>query len=75
MVHGLSQLEWIKGILKDLKIENEEPSTLFYDNKSAISISWDPLQHDHMKHVDKDRHFVMEKLEINKVGNPFIESS
>nr|GEV85925.1 hypothetical protein [Tanacetum cinerariifolium] len=33
------------------------------DNKAAIEISENPVQHDRTKHVEVDRHFIKEKLE------------
>ena len=36
---------------------------LYYDNKAAISIAHNPVQHDRIKHVEIDRHFIKEKLE------------
>ena len=36
---------------------------LYYDNKSAINIVHNPIQHDRTKHFEIDRHFIKEKLE------------
>ena len=37
---------------------------LHYDNKSAIAIAHNPVQHDRTKHVEVHRqHFIKEKLE------------
>lgn len=36
---------------------------LYCDNKSTISIVYDPVQHDRTKHVGIDRPFIKEKLE------------
>ena len=60
--------------MKDLKIEIEEPSKLLCDNKYAISITHDPVQHDHMKHVEIDSHFTKETLVTKRACTPYIES-
>lgn len=44
------------------------------DNKSAISIANNPVQHDRTKHVEIDRFFIKEKLdegiiELNHVNS------
>ena len=45
---------------------------LYCDNKSAISITHNPIQHDRTKHVKIDRHFIKEKLENGLIWTPFI---
>lgn len=34
-----------------------------YDNKSAISIAYNPVHHDRTKHAEIDLHFIKEKIE------------
>lgn len=50
-------------VLKELKLNWKILVMLFYDNKSAISIVNNPVQHDHSKHIEVDRHSIKEKLE------------
>ena len=35
---------------------------LFCDNKAFINIAYDPVQHDRMKYIEVDRHFIKKKL-------------
>ena len=49
-------------------------SQLFCDNKAAISIYENPVQHDRTKHVEVDRHFVKENIESGAVELPFVRS-
>lgn len=63
MAQGVCELLWMKIILDDLKIKYEAPMRLFCDNKSAISIAHNPVQHDRTKHIEIDRHFIKEKLD------------
>lgn len=46
---------------------------LYCDNKSAIDIAHNPVQHDRTKHVEIDRHFIKEKLEAGIIIFPFVE--
>lgn len=48
---------------------------LYSDNKSAISIAHNPVQHDRTKHVEIDRHFIKEKLESGLIYILFVTSS
>ncbi|KAK0582233.1 hypothetical protein LWI29_023202 [Acer saccharum] len=46
MALGVCELLWLKIILDDLKVKWEGPMKLYCDNKSAISIAHNPVQHD-----------------------------
>ncbi|KAG8496181.1 hypothetical protein CXB51_009524 [Gossypium anomalum] len=63
MALGICELLWLKIILEDLKIKWEGPMKLYCENKSAINIAHNPVQHDRTKHIEVDRHFIKEKLD------------
>ncbi|KAI5356471.1 hypothetical protein L3X38_009367 [Prunus dulcis] len=46
----------------------------FCDNKTAIAITQNPVQHDHTKHVEVDRHYIKQKLEAKVIQFPFVKS-
>ena len=48
---------------------------LFWDNKAAISIAHNPVQHDRIKHVEIDRHFIKEKLEDGIICTPYVPTA
>ena len=74
MVQGLCELLWMRIILNDLKVACEEPMILYCDNKSAISIAHNPVQHDRTKHIEIDRHFIKEKLDSGLITTSHIPS-
>ena len=74
MAHGVCELIWIRNILRNLEIEYTKPMNLFCDNKAAIAIAQNPVQHDHTKHVEVDRHFIKENLDGRIIQFPFIQS-
>lgn len=74
MAQGICELLWLKIILEDLKIKWDGPMRLYCDNKSAISIAHNPVQHDRTKHVEIDRHFIKEKLESGLICTPYIST-
>ncbi|EXB61168.1 Copia protein [Morus notabilis] len=63
MANGLCELIWLQRVIGDLQLTIEAPMKLYCDNKAAISIANNLVQHDRTKHVEIDRHFIKEKLE------------
>ncbi|BBH04450.1 BURP domain-containing protein [Prunus dulcis] len=61
MTHGVCKLLWIRRLLTELGFKPGKPMELHCDNKSAIDIAHNPVQHDQTKHVEVDRHFIKEK--------------
>ena len=74
MAIGICELLWLKIIIDDLKIKWEGPMKLYCDNKSAISIAHNPVQHDRTKHIEVDRHFIKEKLDSGIICTPFVST-
>jgi len=71
MAQGICELLWLKIILEDLRIKSDDPMRLYCDNKSAISIAHNPVQHDITKHIEVDRHFIKEKLDSGLICTIF----
>ena len=47
---------------------------LYCDNKAAINIAHNPVQHDRTKHVEIDRHFIKENLGNGNICTPFVKT-
>ncbi len=74
MAHGVCELLRIRSVLKDLGIEYTTPMNLYSDNKTAITIAQNLVQHDRTKHVEVDHHFIKEKLDQKIIHFPFVKS-
>ncbi|KZV22697.1 Cysteine-rich RLK (receptor-like protein kinase) 8 [Dorcoceras hygrometricum] len=74
VANGVCELLWVRRVLKELQLEFEAPMKLFCDNKSAINIANNPVQHDRTKHIEIDRHFIKEKLEDGSICMPYVPS-
>ena len=72
MTLDICELLWLKIVLDDFKIRWSAPMRLYCDNKSAICIAHNPIQHDRTKHVKVDRRFIEEKLESVLICTPFV---
>ena len=69
---GICQMLWIKHVLEELRQPIEEVIKLYCNNKAAINITHNLVQHDRNKHMEIDRHFIKEKLEIGVICMPFV---
>ena len=58
----------------ELGFPSKDATELRCDIKAAISIFENPVQHDRTKHVEIDRHFIKEKLDIGLISLPFVRS-
>ena len=75
MSQGICELQWIKILLRDLRLEPTESMRLYCDNKAAISIAQNPVQHDRTKHIEIDRHFIKEKLSSGVICTSFVKTN
>ncbi|KAJ9556676.1 hypothetical protein OSB04_011290, partial [Centaurea solstitialis] len=74
IVKGVTEILWLKKLMKEIGFPIRLPTRLFCDNEAAISISENPVQHDRTKHVEVDRHFIKEKIEDGTVELPYVKS-
>ncbi|KAL4037013.1 hypothetical protein IC575_000596 [Cucumis melo] len=72
---GICEEIWLQKILSYLHQECETPLKLFCDNKAAISIANNPVQHDRTKHVEIDWHFIKERLDSGIICISYIPLS
>ena len=67
LTHWTCELIWIKKLLEELRLFQNNPMKLFCDNQATISIANNPVHHDRTKHVEVDKHFIKEKIESRKI--------
>ncbi|KAK4399009.1 Tricyclene synthase Oc15, chloroplastic [Sesamum angolense] len=68
-----NQAIWLRRILEDIGEKQEEPTTIYCDNKSAIAIIKNPVQHSRTKHIDIKYHSLREattrgEIELNDLS-------
>jgi hypothetical protein len=66
---------WIKRFLEDLKILNSVPIKIYCDNKTAISIAYNPVFHDRIKHIKIDKYFIKEKIDSGMICMPNVPTT
>ncbi|CAL9001789.1 unnamed protein product [Prunus brigantina] len=74
MTKGICELLWLRKLLTELGYKPTSTMNLFCDNKAAIAIAQNLVQHDRTKHVEVDRHFIKQKLEAKVFQFPFVKS-
>ncbi|KAK8931094.1 hypothetical protein KSP39_PZI016656 [Platanthera zijinensis] len=72
MTYGVCEGLWLRSLLSDLGLSEDQPIRLYCDNKTAIIISDNLVQHDRTKHIEVDRHFIKENIEKGLVCTPFV---
>ncbi|XP_073101446.1 secreted RxLR effector protein 161-like [Elaeis guineensis] len=75
MALGIYELLWLQKLLQELQLLNKFPLRLYCDNKAAIEIVSNPIQHDRTKHIEIDRHFIKEKINQDQICITYIRSS
>ena len=72
MAHGICEILWLRRVQRELKRPTYHPMKLYCDNKVAISIAHNLVQHDRTKHVEINRLVLKEKLEASVICLSFI---
>jgi hypothetical protein len=75
MVHGVCEVLWLRILLTELGLFRDSSLMLYCNNKAAIDIVNNPLQHDRTKHMEIDHHFIKEKLYRGIICVPYVSSS
>ncbi|KAB2601658.1 hypothetical protein D8674_002663 [Pyrus ussuriensis x Pyrus communis] len=74
MAHGICELLWLRILLTEIGFKPKESMIFYCDNQASREIANNPIQHDITKHVEVDRHFIKEKLDVKLVDIPFVRT-
>ncbi|RDX72720.1 Copia protein, partial [Mucuna pruriens] len=72
IANGVCKMLWLKRVIEELQMPIHMSMKFYCDNKTNISIAQNPVQHDHTKHVEINRHFIKEKIECGVICLPFV---
>ena len=73
MARGVCEL-WLRNLLRNLGFKRKKAMPLYCDNKAAVEIAHNPVEHNRTKHVEVDSHFIKEKLDRQIILFPFVPS-
>jgi len=75
LVDGISKGLWVRLILQELQLFQPVTIQVKCDNKSAIAILNNPVQHERTKHIEIDKHFFKEKIDMGIINPVYISST
>jgi hypothetical protein len=61
-------------LLTKLGLDSKDSMQLYCDNKVAISIAHNPIQHDRTKYVEIEWHFIKEKHQEGIICTPYVKT-
>lgn len=65
--HAACQSIWLQGLLGEILGHQVGPVVLHVDNKSAMELMKNPVQHGRSKHIDVRFHFIRECIDRGKL--------
>jgi hypothetical protein len=71
---ALCEMMWLKGMLKELRLLRNETMLLHCGNVAAINIANNLVQFNCTKHVEIDRFFIKEKIDMRVLKLEYIKS-
>ncbi|XP_074336033.1 secreted RxLR effector protein 161-like [Apium graveolens] len=74
MALSLCEMIWIRKLLVKLRLFKRVPMKLWCDNKLAINIAKNPVQHDRTKHIEIDRFFIKENIDAKSLELSYIRT-
>ncbi|KAG6534051.1 hypothetical protein ZIOFF_007932 [Zingiber officinale] len=65
---------WLSNLLRHLRVIRDEGTVIRVDNKSAIELAKNPVNHGRSKHIDVRFHFIREQVKEGKIELEHVES-
>lgn len=72
VAQGICEGLWLRKLLEELHVKTKFLIKMFCDNKAAINISLNSVQHDRIKHIEVDIHFIKEKVEEGTICTTYV---
>ena len=66
---------WLRFLLNDVKIKQNNPTIIFEDNQGAICLSKNPGDHPRTKHIDVKFHYIRQTIENKHIDVTYCETN
>lgn len=63
MALAVREMKWLRTLLIELGVPEDQPMSLHYDNQAALHIVASPVFHERTKHVEIDCHGVRDAIQ------------
>ncbi|GAB2282271.1 hypothetical protein Dimus_039531 [Dionaea muscipula] len=70
----VSHCLWLRQLMRELEMEQLQPTVVRVDNQSAIAIAKNPVYHDRSKHIDVRFHFLREAIARGDVELAYVRT-
>ena len=67
VANGVAEASWLRQLLAELHSPLAKSTLVYCDNVSVVYLSTNPVQHQRMKHVEIDLHFVRDRVAVSDV--------
>ena len=74
LTHAAKQLTWIRRLLNEIGLEQQDPTAIRCDNLSAITITHNATYHARTKHINIYYHYICEKVASNEASLTYVTS-
>ncbi|KAL3609589.1 hypothetical protein D5086_000609 [Populus alba] len=64
---AVCHLIWLRNMLKHLGFPQENPTEIYIDNRSVITLAKNPVYHERSKHINTRHHFIREHVKNKEV--------
>ena len=72
LTEACKEVEWIRGLLRELQYGLEDPTVLSTDNQGALKLAENPVSHGRTKHIAIRHHYIREKLANKSVWIQYV---
>lgn len=67
VAHVFPEMCWLRQLIQELNRPLSKVTIIYWENVSAVYLSFNPVQHRRMKHIELGTHFVWEKVALGEV--------
>lgn len=74
MASAVTEVTWLLGLFKELRVNMRSPVTILSDSKDAMQIAANPIFHEHTKYIEIDYHFIRDEIKAGMVKTTYVHT-